>query len=56
MALEAHDLAYMKLEHSNETLTHRFEREMQPYITGKTPTWHQITLSMWIDACWPGQR
>ncbi len=36
-----------------ETLITRFETEMQPYITGRTPNWHRNTLKMWIDACWP---
>ncbi|MEP6960438.1 MAG: DUF6036 family nucleotidyltransferase [Acidobacteriota bacterium] len=35
------------------TLIARFEVEMEPYITGPTPTWHRTTLNMWIDSCWP---
>lgn len=35
------------------TLLHRCETELEPYIVGRTPTWHQTTLKMWIDACWP---
>jgi Nucleotidyltransferase of unknown function (DUF6036) len=35
------------------TLAARFETELEPYITGRTPTWHRTTLKMWIDACWP---
>ncbi len=68
-ALEAHDLALTKLERSNDrdirdflaqaglitraTLVSRFETELEPYITGRTPTWNRTTLKMWIDACWP---
>jgi hypothetical protein len=37
------------------TLTARFEKEMEPYLTGRAPTWHQSTLKMWIEACWPAQ-
>ena len=37
-----------------DTLIARFEAEMEPYITGRTPTWHRTTLNMWIDSCWPG--
>jgi hypothetical protein len=36
-----------------DTLVARFETELKPYIGGRTPTWHQTTLKMWIDACWP---
>ena len=36
-----------------DTLVARFEAEMEPYITGRTATWHRTTLKMWIDACWP---
>jgi hypothetical protein len=42
-ALEAHDLALTKLERSNE-------RDIRDV------TWHQSTLKMWIDACWPEDR
>jgi hypothetical protein len=35
------------------TLVSRFETELEPYITGRTPTWNRTTLNMWIDACWP---
>jgi hypothetical protein len=31
----------------------RFEAEWEPYVTGRTPTWHRTTLQMWMDACWP---
>jgi hypothetical protein len=37
---------------SRDTLVRRYEAEMEPYITGPTPTWHRTTLKMWIDACW----
>ena len=36
-----------------DTLIARFEAEIEPYITGRTPTWHRTTLNMWIDSCWP---
>ena len=36
-----------------DTLVDRYEAELEPYITGPTPTWHRTTLKMWIDACWP---
>lgn len=36
-----------------ETLISRFETELEPYITGRTPTWNRSTLKMWVDACWP---
>ena len=36
-----------------QTLVSRFESELEPYVTGRTPTWNRTTLKMWIDACWP---
>ena len=36
-----------------ETLTERYWSEMRPHLGGPTPTWHDTTLKMWIDACWP---
>jgi Nucleotidyltransferase of unknown function (DUF6036) len=36
-----------------DMLIARFEREMEPYLVGPTPTWHRTTLNMWIRACWP---
>jgi hypothetical protein len=36
-----------------DTLVARFEAELEPYITGRTATWHRTTLKMWIEACWP---
>jgi hypothetical protein len=36
-----------------DTLMARFETELEPYIAGRTPTWHRTTLKMWIDTCWP---
>jgi hypothetical protein len=36
-----------------DTLVARFEIELEPYITGRTTTWHRTTLKMWIAACWP---
>ena len=36
-----------------DTLVARFETELEPYLTGRTPSWHRTTLKMWIDACWP---
>ncbi|MBI5283391.1 MAG: hypothetical protein HY858_17045 [Candidatus Solibacter usitatus] len=41
---------------NRDTLVSRFETELEPYITGRTPTWHQTTLKMWIEACWPDRR
>jgi len=38
---------------NRDTLVARFEAEMGPYITGRTPSWHRSTLQMWINACWP---
>jgi hypothetical protein len=36
-----------------DVLVKRFEKEMEPYIVGRTPTWHRSTLNMWIESCWP---
>jgi hypothetical protein len=36
-----------------DTLVTRFETELEPYITGRTPTWLRTTLQMWLDAGWP---
>ena len=36
-----------------DTLISRFETEWEPYVIGRTPTWHRTTLKMWIAACWP---
>jgi len=38
---------------NRETLVSRFENELEPYITGPTPTWHRTTLSLWLEQCWP---
>lgn len=38
---------------NRETLVKRFETELEPYITGRTPTWHRTTMSIWLDECWP---
>ena len=38
-----------------KTLVERFQTEMRPYLSGPTPTWHDTTLAMWIEACWPGK-
>jgi hypothetical protein len=38
---------------TRDTLVSRFENELEPYITGRTPTWNRTTLKIWIDACWP---
>jgi hypothetical protein len=40
---------------SRDTLIERFENEMEPYLSGPTPTWHRTTLKMWVDSCWPGK-
>ena len=49
------DVIYLaKAGHINQdTLLARFETEMEPYITGRTPTWHRNALDMWIESCWP---
>ncbi len=36
------------------TLEERFKTEWEPYVSGRSPTWHRTTLQMWFDACWPG--
>jgi Nucleotidyltransferase of unknown function (DUF6036) len=41
---------------TQDTLITRFETELEPYITGRTPTWNRTTLRMWVDACWPPLR
>jgi hypothetical protein len=68
-ALEAHDLVLAKLErgfevdredvqqlarggHLNrETLLLRYREELRPYLVRES--WHDQTLQMWIDVCWP---
>ena len=35
-----------------ETLRARYFDEMRPYVIGRTE-WHDQTLQMWIDSCWP---
>lgn len=40
---------------NSDTLTARYQSEMEPYLTGRTPTWHQTTLKMWLESCWPEQ-
>lgn len=39
-----------------QTLISRFEKEFEPYITGRTPTWNRTTLNMWVEACWPESK
>ena len=36
-----------------DILLKRFETEMEPYVVGRTPTWHRSTLDIWIESCWP---
>lgn len=36
-----------------DTLLARFRTELEPYLVGRTPTWHQTTINMWVEACWP---
>lgn len=36
-----------------KTLLRRFETELEPHTTGRTPTWNRTTLQMWLDTCWP---
>jgi len=38
---------------TRDALISRFETELEPFITGRTPAWHRSTLKMWVDACWP---
>jgi hypothetical protein len=38
------------------TLVARFDTEMRSYLVGPTPTWHQTTLNMWIESCWPSGK
>jgi hypothetical protein len=38
-----------------DTLLQRYRSEMRPYLSGPTPTWHDTTLQMWIDTCWPAE-
>jgi hypothetical protein len=38
-----------------ETLIERYRSEMRPYLSGPTPSWHDTTMKMWIDACWPAE-
>jgi hypothetical protein len=70
-ALEAHDLALTKLErnyerdredvqrlaqagHLNrEVLTTRYQQELRPYLTRER--WHDQTLQMWTEVCWPDE-
>jgi hypothetical protein len=47
-------LAQAELIH-RDTLVARFEEELEPYIIGRTPTWHRNALKMWIDSCWPSR-
>lgn len=41
---------------NREMLVARFESEIRPYLTGPTPTWHETTLNMWIETCWPERK
>jgi hypothetical protein len=68
-SLEAHDLALTKLErnfdrdredvqrlaragHLNrDILRNRYYLELRPYLSRET--WHDQTLQMWIESCWP---
>ena len=36
-----------------DTLVARFEEELEPYLTGRTPSWNRTSLKLWIEACWP---
>jgi hypothetical protein len=38
---------------TQDALISRFETELEPFITARTPTWNRSTLKMWVDACWP---
>jgi Nucleotidyltransferase of unknown function (DUF6036) len=37
---------------NRQTLRDRYEKEMRPYLIGRTPTWHDDTLAIWLDS-WP---
>lgn len=68
-ALEAHDLALAKLERNFDrdrddvqrlaraghldrgVLRRRYLEELRPYLSRET--WHDQTLDMWIESCWP---
>lgn len=68
-ALEPHDLALTKLQRGYErdrddfqrlaqaghlepeTLRTRYNEELQPYLPRET--WHDQTLQLWIEFCWP---
>jgi Nucleotidyltransferase of unknown function (DUF6036) len=68
-ALEAHDVALAKLERNferdrddvqrlaraghliQETLRERYLKELRPYLARET--WHDQTLRLWIESCWP---
>jgi hypothetical protein len=36
---------------SRETLAARYREELRPYLSRET--WHDQTLQMWIESCWP---
>lgn len=68
-ALEAHDLALTKLERNyerdredvqrlaraghldREVLRRRYYEELRPYLSRET--WHDQTLQLWLESCWP---
>ena len=68
-ALEAHDLALAKIERNverdrddvqrlakagfldREILRSRYLDELRPYLTRET--WHDQTLRLWVESCWP---
>ena len=60
-ALEAHDLALSKhvihLARSGliqeDKLVKRYETELRPYLSGRTPSCNDATMRMWVEACWP---
>jgi hypothetical protein len=35
-----------------ETLQQRYDTEMRPYLIGRTPSWNDGTLAMWLES-WP---
>ncbi len=72
LALEAYDLALSKLERNSpkdrddveflakkipldpKVLSHRYEEELRPYLANAER--HDLTLKLWLEAYFPGQR
>lgn len=39
-----------------DILIERYRAEMRPYLSGRTPGWHDTTLEMWIESCWSEEK